>query len=108
MQNVAQNTTQNDAGPPCQGEAGRVAPVIDRNRCEAKAGCVQVCPFGVFEIRTLEPSDRATLSFVGKIKAWAHGNRQAYVIRPDNCHACGLCVEACPEEAIRLVPHTPA
>jgi NAD-dependent dihydropyrimidine dehydrogenase PreA subunit len=25
-------------------------------------------------------------------------------VRADQCHACGLCVAACPEKAIRLVP----
>lgn len=88
----------------CTGEAGRVAPVVDRNRCEAKAVCVQVCPFDVFEIRPLEAMDRAALSLRGKVKAWAHGNRQAYVVRASDCHACGLCVRACPEHAIRLEP----
>ena len=28
--------------------------------------------------------------------------RQALVKAPDDCHACGLCVEACPEDAITL------
>ena len=88
----------------CKGEPGRVAPVIDRNRCEAKAACVAVCPFGVFEIRALEPSDRTALSLRGRLKAWAHGNRQAYVIRSAECQSCGLCINACPEDAIRLVP----
>lgn len=88
----------------CKGEPGRVAPVVDRNRCEAKAACVSVCPFDVFEIQPLEASDRAGLSLLGKVKAWVHGNRQAYVVRPFDCHACGLCVAACPEEAIRLAP----
>lgn len=90
----------------CNGEPGRVAPVVDRNRCEAKATCVAVCPFSVFEIRALESSDRAALSLRGRLKAWAHGNRQAYVIRAADCHACGLCIQACPEDAIRLVPRS--
>jgi 4Fe-4S ferredoxin len=90
----------------CKGEPGRVAPVIDRNRCEAKAACVAVCPFAVFEIRALEPSDRAALSFRGRLKAWAHGGLQAYVIRPADCHACQACIKACPEDAIRLVSNT--
>ncbi len=88
----------------CKGQPGRVMPLVDRNRCEAKAGCVAVCPHGVFEIRTLAPPDRAGLSLRGRLKAWGHGHRQAYVVRADACHACGACVEACPEAAIRLVP----
>lgn len=98
-------TTQQEAARgDCKGQAGRVVPLIDRNRCEAKGGCVEVCPYEVFEIRPLAPADRAALSFRGKLKAWGHGHRQAYVVRPDDCHACGLCVQACPEDAIRLVP----
>lgn len=50
------------------------------------------------------PSDKTELSFFGRIKAWAHGNRQAYVIRPADCHACQLCIKACPEDAILLAP----
>lgn len=87
---------------PCKGEPGRVVPRVDRNRCEAKGGCVAVCPYDVFEIRVLEPADRAGLSLRGRLKAWAHGHRQAHVVRPDACHACGACVQACPEDAIRL------
>ena len=90
----------------CKGLADRVVPLIDRNRCEAKGGCVEVCPYLVFEIRSLAPADRAALSFRGKLKAWGHGHRQAYVLRPDDCHACGLCVQACPEAAIRLMPRS--
>lgn len=88
----------------CRGEPGKVAPVVDRNRCEAKDDCVRVCPYDVFEIRDLRPEDKAALGFIGKLKAWAHGNRQAYVVKPEACHACKLCLDACPENALSLAP----
>lgn len=88
----------------CRGEPGRVAPVVDRNRCEGKQDCVRVCPYGVFEIQVLGREERASLSLVGRLKAWAHGNRQAFVVRGAECHACQLCIEACPEDALRLAP----
>ena len=86
----------------CAEEAGSLVPVIDRNRCEAKEDCVRVCPYDVFEIRTLGDAERAGLSLVGRMKAFFHGNRQAFVARAEQCHACGLCVQACPEKAIKL------
>src|SRR5713226_6519630 len=86
----------------CKQDAGVFAPVINRNRCEGKEDCVEVCPYNVFEMRTLSDSDRAALSFPSRIKAWVHGNRQAYAVNADQCHACGLCVAACPEHAIKL------
>ena len=89
--------------PRCAPEAGRVAPVIDRNRCEAKADCVRVCPYDVFEVRRLTAEERVGLSFIGRVKLFAHRGRQAFAVRADQCHACGLCVKACPEKAIRLV-----
>ena len=88
----------------CAGRSGSVVPVIDRNRCEGKSACVEVCPYHVFELRTLEPEDRAALSLVGRLKAWVHSGKQAYATGSEDCHACGLCVAACPEQAIRLVP----
>ena len=86
----------------CKHEAGLFAPVIDRNRCEAKEDCVRVCPYDVFEIATLSADDKRSLSLVGRLKAWAHGGKQAFAVRANVCHGCGLCVEACPEGAIRL------
>ncbi len=88
--------------PNCKHPAGAFAPVIDRNRCEAKEDCLRVCPYDVFEIAPLSAEDKRALTLVGKLKAWAHGGRQAFAVRASACHGCGRCVEACPEDAIRL------
>ena len=90
----------------CSDLSGRVAPVVDRNRCEGKEDCVAVCPYNVFEIGTLSKVDRSSLSMLGKIKAWAHANKQVFVVNPGACHACKLCINACPEHALTLRPHT--
>src|SRR5271170_770767 len=86
----------------CKQAAGVILPRIDRNRCEGKEDCVRVCPYEVFEIRVLKPEERAALPFVPRLKMLFHGNRQAFAVRADQCHACGLCVAACPEKAITL------
>ena len=78
--------------------------MIDRKRCEAKEDCVQVCPYDVFEVRVLFPEERTGLSLRGRLNLLVRRNRQAVVVAPDECHACGLCVTACPERAIRLTP----
>lgn len=88
----------------CPGKAGVVAPVVDRNRCEGKAACVAVCPYDVFQMGTLTAEERAGLSFVGKLKAWGHRGKQVYVVKPQECHACRLCIDACPEKALTLAP----
>jgi 4Fe-4S ferredoxin len=77
-------------------------PVVDRNRCEAKAACVHICPNQVFEIHRISDEERQRLSWRGKLKAWAHGGQQAYVANPNACDECALCVSACPEGAIVL------
>jgi 4Fe-4S ferredoxin len=89
-------------------EPGLLRPIIDRNRCEGKEDCVRVCPYGVFDMGKLSAEQRAELSFVGRLKAFAHGNRQAFAVRTEQCHACGLCVTACPEKAIKLARPSPA
>jgi 4Fe-4S ferredoxin len=85
-------------------EAGKWTPVIDRNKCEAKADCVEVCPYDVFTIQTVTEADRKEMTLFGKVKLWVHKGKQAYIPDPMLCHACGLCVKACPETAIQLRP----
>jgi NAD-dependent dihydropyrimidine dehydrogenase PreA subunit len=79
-----------------------VRPIVDRGRCEAKHACVDACPYDVFEVRRIAEEDYAALSFFSRVKVRVHGMKTAYTPRADACRACGLCVTACPEGAIRL------
>jgi NAD-dependent dihydropyrimidine dehydrogenase PreA subunit len=83
-------------------EAGRLIPVIDSNRCEGKAVCVEVCPHDVFTVRKLSDQERSALSAFARFRLFVHGGRQAFVTLPADCHACGKCVTACPERAVTL------
>jgi NAD-dependent dihydropyrimidine dehydrogenase PreA subunit len=86
----------------CAGTPRRVRPVVDRGRCEAKRACVDACPYDVFEVRRIDDADYAALPFLARMKVLVHGMKSAYTPRADACRACGLCVTACPEGAIRL------
>ena len=83
-------------------EAGRLVPVIDASRCEGKADCVRVCPYDVFTVRKLTGSERSGLGLLTLFKVLAHGGKQAFIEREADCHACGKCITACPEQAIKL------
>ena len=63
---------------------------------------MRVCPYGVFEMRKLGAQERRAMSFRVRLKATLHGNWQAFAVRAQDCRACGLCVAACPEDAITL------
>ncbi len=86
----------------CKPEAGKLVPVIDHNKCEGKADCLRVCPYNVFEVRPLSAQEKSEIAFLSRIKVMVHGGKQAFTARPSDCHACGLCVQACPEKAIKL------
>ncbi len=91
----------------CKHPPGIFTPIVDFSRCEAKGPCVEVCPYDVFEIRKIEPSDYAALGILSKVKNRVHGSRIAYTPNAVQCRACGLCVEACPEHAVKLVRTDP-
>jgi 4Fe-4S ferredoxin len=78
-------------------------PVIDANRCEGKGPCIEVCPVDVFTMGTLPVAKRSSLTLIGRLKGMAHRWQQAEVTNPEACKACGLCVKACPEQAITLI-----
>jgi NAD-dependent dihydropyrimidine dehydrogenase PreA subunit len=94
-------------GDDCRAEPGKKAPRVDPNRCEGKGDCVEVCPYDVFVVRRIDDADFAGLSIIGKLKSLAHGRKTAYTPGAGDCHACGLCVVACPEKAIELVEVAP-
>jgi NAD-dependent dihydropyrimidine dehydrogenase PreA subunit len=91
-------------GEQCKAAPAAWQPVIDHGRCEGKRDCVDVCPYDVFEVRRIDDADFQALSWLGRAKVFVHRMQTAYTPRAASCQACGLCVVACPEAAIRLVP----
>jgi 4Fe-4S ferredoxin len=91
-------------GEQCDAPAGRYRPVVDRRRCEGKADCVSVCPYGVFEVGRIAEQEFRQMPSIVRLKLWVHGKKTAYTPGADDCRACGLCVIACPEKAITLAP----
>jgi 4Fe-4S ferredoxin len=86
----------------CRAQPGEFAPLVDRSRCEGKSDCVRVCPYDVFEVRRMDDADFGRLGMFAKLKSMAHGRKTAYTPRASACQACGKCVSACPEKAIKL------
>jgi len=94
-------------GAKCRSPPGVWAPVVDRRKCEGQEDCVAVCPYSVFELGRLTDSEYDALGFVGRLKARGHDRRTARTPRAAACRGCGLCVVACPEEAISLAHPSP-
>ncbi|HVO30632.1 MAG TPA: 4Fe-4S binding protein [bacterium] len=94
----------NRPGENCRAPAGTWVPVINQARCEGKADCVVVCPYGVFEVGTLTDEEFGALGFFARLKSRAHGRKTARTPKADLCRACGYCVVVCPEKAITLAP----
>ena len=86
----------------CKHPPGHLQPVIDPNRCEGKGLCLEVCPVQVFAMGTLALERRATLTLKGRVKGFVHRWQQANIVNAAACQGCGVCVQACPEQAITL------
>jgi len=95
------------ANATCKAEPGAFRPLVNRGRCEGKAACAAVCPYNVFEVGIIDEAEYRALPMFERFKVWAHGKKTAYTPNADACRACGLCVAACPENAISLVRAAP-
>ena len=86
----------------CDETGGKLMPSINFSNCGAKEDCIPACPYDVLEMRPITDEHRLTLNFKGKIKTFFKPNK-AYITDPKLCRACGICVQVCPEKAIKLV-----
>jgi len=90
-------------GEECKAAPGAWKPVVDVRRCEGKHDCVDVCPYDVFAVGPIDEAVYAALPWLNRLKLRVHGKKVATTPRAEACRACGLCVVACPEDAIQLV-----
>jgi 4Fe-4S ferredoxin len=90
-------------GEKCRAAPGAWKPIVERGKCEGKAACVDVCPYDVFEVKPIDEAEYRAQPAFTRFRLWMHGKKTATTPRAQACQACGLCVVACPEDAISLV-----
>jgi 4Fe-4S ferredoxin len=56
----------------------------------------------VLAMGVLPKAEARSLTLIGRLKALAHGYKQARVVHVEACMGCGDCVRECPEHAIAL------
>jgi pyruvate-ferredoxin/flavodoxin oxidoreductase len=92
-------------------------PVWDPQVCIQCAKCAMVCPHAVIRIKAYEPAvlDSAPETFKSTAaKDWG-GLRYTIQVSPEDCTACGICVDVCPAKnksaagfkAINMQPQAP-
>ena len=89
-------------GEDCRAAPGAYVVEVNRGKCEGKGDCVEVCPYGVFEVQRIADADYARLGMLAKLKSLAHRKKTSYTVKMDACQACGMCIVACPEKALTL------
>ena len=84
-------------------ETGMVRPVINPDRCFGDADCVSACPHGVLSTRAVTSAlQDEVVRRAARAASDLVISRQALVLAPERCAACGLCVAACGQRAIFL------
>lgn len=73
---------------------------VDTLACIGDKRCLKVCPTTVFALT----APRDALPFMQQVKLAVHGGKQAYVKNELACIACMDCVEACPQDAVTVIP----
>lgn len=83
-------------------DAGLVWPVVDPDRCLGDVGCVDVCPHDVLALQPVDAACYDSLPADTRFLLSLSGGLQAFAAAPERCHACGLCLAACSQNAILL------
>ncbi|MFC4819007.1 4Fe-4S dicluster domain-containing protein [Dokdonella ginsengisoli] len=81
-------------------EKGMVWPIVNRDRCLGDADCVAACPNGILAVAIVV--EHALDAGWSGSPALPVIRRQAHVVAPERCAACGLCVTACAQRSIIL------
>jgi len=79
-----------------------IYPIIDKVKCDGDAACALVCPNNVFSIREITDDEYKLLPFIGRLKTRIKGRNKSFVVHPEWCIGCNLCVTNCHEKAIKL------
>ena len=87
----------------CKNVQGKVIPEINWNKCESDELCAKACPHQVLKMEKITKQQYSKLTFFGKLKTHTHSWKKAMVVNPEQCFGCGICLNTCPEGAIKLI-----
>ncbi len=84
-------------------------PVWDENLCIQCGKCVMVCPHAVIRAKIYDPAllEKAPATFKSTAARWKEFKELKYTLQvaPEDCTACGLCVEICPVKSKSEAKH---
>ena len=84
-------------------------PVWDENLCIQCGKCVMVCPHAVIRAKIYDPAllEKAPTTFKSTAARWKEFKELKYTLQvaPEDCTACGLCVEICPVKSKSEAKH---